>query len=93
MPFISQPSTMIVSAAPEETSFPASFLKRPSWAPCAPLASFRATARSDIPDSFGVTIGTFSARTRPGCAARQRVQVSRISESPPSRDFQRSPGR
>ncbi|WP_176993726.1 hypothetical protein [Nonomuraea jiangxiensis] len=50
------------------------------------------TAGSGMPDSFGATIGTFSARIRSGRAARQRVHGSRMNGAP-SIDFQRSPGR
>ncbi|WP_336204075.1 hypothetical protein [Nonomuraea sp. LPB2021202275-12-8] len=92
MPFISQPSTMIESPAPEATSFVASCRKWWSWSPRAPSASRRDTSASGIPVSFGAIIGTFTARIRPGRAARQRIQGSRMNPAPliPSH---RSPGR
>ncbi|PRX53018.1 hypothetical protein B0I32_129136 [Nonomuraea fuscirosea] len=92
MPFISQPRTMIVSPAPEETSFQASRRKWWSCSPRAPSLSRRATTLSGSPASLGATIGTFSARTRPGRAARQRVQGSRTNGAP-AMASQRSPGR
>ncbi|MEU8360078.1 hypothetical protein AB0C27_29110 [Nonomuraea sp. NPDC048882] len=92
MPFISQPRTMIVSPAPEETSFQASRRKWWSCSPRAPSLSRRATTLSGSPASLGATIGTFSASTRPGRAARQRVQGSRTNAAP-AMASQRSPGR
>ncbi|WP_220449536.1 hypothetical protein [Nonomuraea longispora] len=92
MPFISQPSTMIVSPAPAETSFLPSSPKWWSRSPRAPSASRWATSWSGILDSFGATIGTFSARTRSGSALLQRVQGP-STNSAPSIDFHVSPGR
>ncbi|MFD1932129.1 MULTISPECIES: hypothetical protein [Nonomuraea] len=92
LPFISQPSTMMVSAASASTSFCARRSKNGSKAPFAPARSSVATSSSDISPSFGVIIGTFSARIRPGLAARQRVHGSRMNPGPCS-DPQTSPGR
>ncbi|MET9343738.1 hypothetical protein [Nonomuraea sp. NPDC003804] len=92
MPFISQPSTMMVSAALPATSFCARRSKNGSNAPFAPARSSTATSSSDISFSFGVIIGTFRARILPGLAARQRSHGSRMNPGPCSAP-QASPGR
>ncbi|MBE1563880.1 hypothetical protein [Nonomuraea africana] len=92
MPFISQPSTMMVSGAFAATSFCASRSKIVSKAPWAPADSSTETVLSGRSPSFGVIMGTFSARIRPGLAARQLVQGSRMKPGPWSA-AQFSPGR
>ncbi|GAA3473390.1 hypothetical protein GCM10018965_079430 [Nonomuraea roseola] len=82
MPFISQPSTMMVSAAFADTSFCASRSKKGSKAPWAPAVSNTETVLSGISASFGAIMGTFSARIRPGSAARQVVHGSRMKPGP-----------
>ncbi|MGK5556280.1 hypothetical protein ACSNOI_32165 [Actinomadura kijaniata] len=91
-PFISQPSTMIVSPTPSRTSRADSRSKWESKRPEAPARSSAATWWSGWPSSLAASMGTFSTSSRSGSAFRHRAQGSRMYAGPSMPD-QSSPGR